>query len=126
VELARFLTALDGTRGAAFLPPALTREMLAAPPAPLKPRKNGSHFGLGWDTVRHTPKGPSYTKNGGVPGYRAFVGHTPENVDWAVLLNGGTGDEAEHEASDTANHIQREVERTERWPKGNLFPRFPG
>ena len=29
--------------------------MLAAPPAPLKPRKNGSHFGLGWDVVLSRP-----------------------------------------------------------------------
>jgi hypothetical protein len=124
--LARFLTALDGTRGAAFLPPALMREMLAAPPAPVKPRKNGSHFGLGWDTVRVTSKGANYTKNGGVPGYRAYIGHTADNVDWAVLFNGGTGDEAEHEIADAANHIQQEIERVEQWPKGNLFSRYPG
>ncbi|HLJ91891.1 MAG TPA: serine hydrolase domain-containing protein [Gemmataceae bacterium] len=124
VELARFMTAVDGTRGSAFLPPRLMREMLAAPPPPVKPRKNGSHFGLGWDTVRFTPKGPTYTKNGGLPGYRAYVGHTPENVDWAVLLNGGTGEEAENEVADAANHLQREIERVERWPKGNLFGRF--
>lgn len=124
VELARFLTALGGTRGTGFLPPALLRQMLAAPPPPLKPRKNGSHFGLGWDTVRPGPKGASYTKNGGVPGYRAFIGHAPDNVDWAVLFNGGTGEEAENENADAANHIQREIERTEVWPKGNLFPRF--
>jgi hypothetical protein len=126
VELARFLTALDGTRGTDFLPPPLMRDMLAPPPPPVKPRKNGSHFGLGWDTVRLTPKGTSYTKNGGVPGYRAYVGHTPDNVDWAVLFNGGIGDEAEHEIADAASHIQQEIERTQRWPKGNLFPRFPG
>jgi N-acyl-D-amino-acid deacylase len=125
VELVHFLTALDGTRGPGFLAPALMREMLAAPPPPLKPRKNGSHFGLGWDTVRLAPKGSSYSKNGGVPGYRAFAGHTPDNVDWAVLLNGGAGDEAEHEISDTASQIQREIGQTVRWPKGKLFPRFP-
>jgi hypothetical protein len=42
-------------------------------------------------------------------------------VDWTVLLNDGAGAEAENEVSDAAIHIQREIERTEAWPKGNLF-----
>ena len=123
VELARFLTALDGTRGPRLLSPAMMREMLAPPPPPVERRKNGGHFGLGWDTAQATPHGPGYTKNGGVPGYRAFVGHTPGGVDWAVLLNGGTVG-AEHENADTAARILHEVDRTGAWPSDNLFARF--
>ena len=59
----RQLDRLGGGHGAVLRPPwtaaaarrccrrPSTRQMLAAPPAPLKPRENGSHFGLGWDVV---------------------------------------------------------------------------
>jgi N-acyl-D-amino-acid deacylase len=123
VELARFLTAVGGTRGPRLLSAALTREMLAPPPPPVERRKNGSHFGLGWDLVLATPRGPSYAKNGAVPGYRAFIGHTPGGVDWAVLLNGG-GAGAEQETADAAAGILREVQRTDAWPADDLFGRF--
>ena len=49
-----FLTAVDGSRGKSLLSPAVYREMLAAPPAPLKPRKDGGAFrpGLGRGAAR--------------------------------------------------------------------------
>ena len=89
VNMARFLTALDGSRGAPLLTPRVYREMLAPPPAPLRPRNNGAHFGLGWDVVLPGRDGPRFSKNGGVPGIHAYIEHLPNGVDWVVLLNGG-------------------------------------
>ena len=48
VDMARFLTAVDGSRGKSLLSPAIYREMLSPPPRPLKARSNGTHFRLGW------------------------------------------------------------------------------
>ena len=53
-----------------------------SPPPPLQPRKDGSHFGLGWDTVLPTSAGVRYGKNGGVAGISTYVEHDPIGVDW--------------------------------------------
>ncbi|HEY2881512.1 MAG TPA: serine hydrolase domain-containing protein [Pirellulales bacterium] len=63
VALARFLTAIDGTRtGKPFLSAKLMAEMLAQPEPPLAVRKNGSWFGLGWDSVREIPNWPHHAE----------------------------------------------------------------
>ena len=64
VDLARFLTAVSGTRGKPFLSSAARQQMLAAPPPPLVPRRSGSHVGLGWDSVTEEPRGIQFHKNG--------------------------------------------------------------
>jgi CubicO group peptidase (beta-lactamase class C family) len=122
VELIRFLTSVGGSRGPRFFSPSTRQEMFAPPPPPLQPRANGKHFGLGWDTVEHTPQGPVYTKNGGVPGYRAFIGHLRGDVDWAFLATDASGDQGEN--SEAAAAITREIERTNIWPEVDLFDQF--
>ncbi len=82
VAMARFMTAVDGTRtGKPFLNPRMMREMLAPPEPPLKIRENGSWFGLGWDKVheiRDWPHGPAAERGGEnaerVPTVRERVG----------------------------------------------------
>jgi CubicO group peptidase (beta-lactamase class C family) len=88
-DMARFLTALDGSRGTPFLAPQTYSAMLASPPPPIPPRPNGSHFGLGWDRVIKTAEGWNYAKNGGKPGVSAYIEHLPTGVDWVVLFNSG-------------------------------------
>ncbi len=72
----------------------MTELMLAEPPS-LPPRKNGTHFGLGWDTVRQTPAGVEFSKNGGKPGVMAWLEHRANDVDWALLFNTGFDKEDE-------------------------------
>lgn len=125
VDMVRFLTALDGSRGKPFLSPEMTEAMLAEPPPPIEPRKNGTHFGLGWDTVRATPGGTLYAKNGGLAGVRAVIGHMPGDVDWAVAFNGGANvPDAPGEDADAQARIQAAIKRTTDWPEVDLFPRF--
>jgi CubicO group peptidase (beta-lactamase class C family) len=88
-DMARFLTALDGSRGTPFLAPQSYAAMLAPPPPPLPLRPNGSHFGLGWDRVIKTAEGWEYSKNGGKPGVSAYIQHLANGVDWVVLFNSG-------------------------------------
>lgn len=122
IDLVRFLSALSGARGRRFLSPEITDAMLARPDPPLQPRANGSWFGLGWDVVRQSPRGPLYAKNGGMPGVRTFIGHAPDGVDWAVLFNGGRNAEgAPDEDSDAFRQIQQAIRQTTAWPELDLF-----
>ncbi len=126
VDMVRFLTALDGSRGERFLSDAMTRAMLAPPPAPIKPRPNGTHFGLGWDIVQEMPRGVIYSKNGGLPGVRAVIGHMPGDVDWAVAFNGGNNvEDAPGEDADAQDQIQTAIRQTKAWPRVDLFSRYP-
>ena len=87
VDLARFLTAVSGTRGKPFLSSAARQQMLAAPPPPLLPRRNGSHVGLGWDSVTEEPRGIEFHKMGSSAGVRTLIEHRPDGIDWVLLLN---------------------------------------
>jgi N-acyl-D-amino-acid deacylase len=67
--------------------------MLAPPVAPLKPRSDGSAFGLGWDVVLRTEgaDGVLYGKNGGITGTSTWIEHTPSGAVFAAFYNGGNG-----------------------------------
>jgi hypothetical protein len=96
--------------------------MLAAPAPPLKPRGNGSHFGLGWDVVLAEGGGFRYSKNGGVPGIHTYVEHLPSGVDWVVLLNGGDHRPGQPSALGyCTQRIRRVIQRTTSWPHRDLF-----
>jgi N-acyl-D-amino-acid deacylase len=128
VDVVRFLTGLDGSRGKPLLSAQAMKEMLAMPPSSVPPRKNGSHFGLGWDGVQATPDGPLYHKNGGLPGISTFMEHLPNGVDWAVCFNGSRAeedDENPEEKGPPYKAIKEAVEHTDRWPGGpDLFAKY--
>ena len=120
--MARFLTAIDGSRGKPLLSRTLYEEMLAPPHAPLKPRANGTHFGLGWDVVRAEHDGIRYSKNGGMPGVHAQIEHLPNGVDWVVLLNGGARLEGEPSVLGyCTKRLRHEIEKISKWPRRDLF-----
>lgn len=89
VDMVKVLTAIDGTRCQPPISPAAYQAMLAPLPPPMVNRPNGSHYGLGLDAVKVTQKGVFYTKNGGKPGAHTQIEHLPNNVDYAVMFNGG-------------------------------------
>ena len=127
VDMTLFLTALDGSRGRPFLPAAQQEAMLAPPPAPLQVRKNGTHFGLGWDTVERTGHGLRYGKNGGKAGAAAYIEHLPGNIDWCLFINAIQHDENEPAALNEAiQQIRAACEDRKKWPERDLFPRYAG
>ena len=73
IDLVRFMTALDGTRGTPLLKGKAFEAMLAAPPPPLKPRPDGTYVGLGWDAALRTPAGFGFFKDGSWIGMRTFM-----------------------------------------------------
>jgi CubicO group peptidase (beta-lactamase class C family) len=68
--------------------------MLAPPEKPLKPRKDGSAFGLGWDVVQRDGGRVFYGKNGGGNGAHAWLEHDFAGNDFAVFSSGGNGSAA--------------------------------
>ena len=124
-DLARFLTALDGSRGKPFLSEKMTRTMLAPPPPPLKPRENGSYFGLGWDRVRRTEDGFGYAKNGGVHGISTWIEHLPGGVDWVLLVNTSVEHRAVPMMPTFEKEIPRAIAEVKEWPAIDLFRQPP-
>ena len=149
VAMAKFLTAVDGTRtGKPFLSDALMQQMLARPTPPLAIRKNNTWFGLGWDSVHEMPNWPpgdkksadtlAYGKDGGVPGISTWIEHLPGGIDWVVLFNGSvrhrenhpeeTEQPSEAPQGNALQDVRKEVVELLRgvkeWPRGDLFERF--
>jgi CubicO group peptidase (beta-lactamase class C family) len=127
VDLARFLSALDGSRGKPFLSEEMTKQMLAPPPPPLEKRPGGTWFGLGWDVVRRTPQGTGYWKDGLLPGTRTFMGHLPNGVDWVLLFNSGEAMTVKEVADqlDPRRELEQHMNRARAWPDVDYFKDYP-
>jgi len=122
VDLARFLTAVSGTRGKPYLSFAARQQMLAAPPPPLLPRRNGSHVGLGWDSVAEEPWGICFHKMGSSLGVRTLIEHRPNGFDWVLLLNcDGQLPGLPPAAGEIGDKIRQAIDATRDWPDRNLF-----
>lgn len=130
VDCVRYLAGIDGSGGKRLLSERALREMLAPPPPPYEARKNGTHFGLGWDTVRQTPKGAAYSKDGGVAGIQTFMQHLPGDVDWALCFNGSSQREDRETGADEAREpnaregILKAIHEQKEWPEGDLHKRL--
>lgn len=128
VDLARMMTAVDGSRtGKPFLGAAMMDEMLAPPPAPLRPKADGTHFGLGWDAVQKFPKGHGYTKGGAWPGVRASVKRRADGIITVFAYNAlAQMDQLDLRiANDALKEVQEAVAEVKEWPKVDLFKDYP-
>jgi N-acyl-D-amino-acid deacylase len=123
-DMVRFLSAVAGTRGAAFLSPKMYRAMVAPPPPPLETRPGAKHVGLGWDAVRNTPDGDRFSKNGGKPGVSAWLEHLPNGVDWAFMINTTSANKEEpNAAAEIIRRVGKAIEDHRAWPAIDLFRR---
>ncbi len=127
VDMVRFLTNLDGSRGEPVLGEKMRRAMVEKPPAPLKVRENGPWYGLGWDMVVMKDGAPGYFKEGCYQGMRTFMKRMPSGLNWALLYNASM----EFDPYDTqvarnvAVEVLRIVEGNDRYPDIDLFKDFP-
>jgi N-acyl-D-amino-acid deacylase len=127
IDLARFLAALDGSRGGKpFLSPATMKAMLSPPPPPIRPNPSGTHVGLGWDMVGTSKEGTGYFKDGLLPGSRAFMGRTPAGVNYVILFNSGERlTPADIQSELHPRHgIERSIASTVKWPNVDYFDSF--
>jgi CubicO group peptidase (beta-lactamase class C family) len=127
VDLARFLTNIDGSRGESVLSEKTRKLMLDPPPAPLRPRPNGTWFGLGWDAVLVNDKGATYYKEGSYQGMRTFMKRLPNGVSWALVYNASMEFDPQDMriAASTIREARELIEGFEDYPDIDLFKEFP-
>lgn len=132
VDMARVLTAIDGSRtGTTFLSPAMFEAMLQ--PATGFPRPSPEHWmGLGWDFVQTFPDPAqpgavraSFAKDGGIGGIETYVEHLAIGVDYVLLFN------SRPRSSDMPGALELIkpkvidfVRGVRAWPDGDLFGTF--
>ncbi len=127
VDMVRFLTNLDGSRGQPVLQEKTRNVMLPPPPPPIPPRPDGTWYGLGWDSVQVKDGAVAYFKNGSNPGMRTFMKHRPNGVNWALLFNASVElDSVDMQVlTSTVQEVQQLVEKLERLPDIDLFREYP-
>jgi N-acyl-D-amino-acid deacylase len=127
VDLARFLTNLDGSRGEPVLNEKTRQLMLAPPPKPIKPREGGDYFGLGWDSVFVKERAFGYFKGGNYQGMRTFMKRLPTGVSWVLLYNASMDFDPQdmQVAGDTVRKARRLVEEFDKYPDIDLFKEYP-
>ncbi len=127
VDLVRVLTALDGSRGKPLLGDKVFKQMIAAPPPPLKPRADGTYVGLGWDSAVATDKGFGYFKDGSWAGMRTFMKRKPNGVNWVLLFNASMNPDTVDTkiTADAVRDVRDTLEQLEKFPDVDLFKEFP-
>lgn len=125
VDMVRFLTAIDGTRMAGISEDSF-EQMIAPLPPPMQNEPNGSHFGLGMDSVRMLPDGVTFTKNGGKPGVHCQIVHLPHAIDYCLMFNGGTNPNGDvvNPLPSTLKQIRGVLTNLKEWPQGDLFSAY--
>lgn len=126
VDMARFLTNLDGSRGTPVLNEKTRHWMVELPPAPLKPSPNGTFMGLGWDSVHVQGKAFMVFKDGGYQGMRTFMKRLPNGVSWCLLYNASMDfDPVDAQiATGAIQEVRRVVEGMDKYPNIDLFKEY--
>ena len=126
VDMARFLTNLEGTRGQAVLNAETRRLMIEPPPPPLKVPEDGVFTGLGWDNVLVRDKNWTVFKDGSYQGMRTFMKRLPTSVCWCLCYNCSMEfDPVDSQICTSAIHEVRQlVEGIERLPDVDLFREY--
>ncbi len=127
VDMARFLTNIDGSRGPAVLNEKTRRLMLERPSPPLKVRPNGSYYGLGWDGVAVQGKAYTIYKDGSYQGMRTFIKRLPTGLCWCLFYNASMDfDPVDVQiARNTVQEVRQLVESIGQYPKTDLFKEYP-
>jgi CubicO group peptidase (beta-lactamase class C family) len=126
VDVARFLTNLDGSRGQSVLNEKTRALMIEAPPAPLKVPASGIFMGVGWDSVNLKDKSYTAFKDGSYQGMRTFMKRLPNGVSWCLFYNASMEfDPVDTQISQSAVHdVRRAVEQIGKYPNIDLFKEF--
>jgi N-acyl-D-amino-acid deacylase len=123
VDLVRFLTAMDGSRGKRFLNDKAFGLMLEPPPAPIKLRPDGTFTALGWVTATKSKETFGYFQEGSWHGTHTFMKRSPRGVNWALVFNASMQpDMADAKAIQTTiQRVRERLEKLEPFPDIDLF-----
>lgn len=126
VDMVRFLSNLDGSRGVPVLGDKMRQVMLEPPREPLKPRANGSWYGLGWDAVLVKDKKFTYFKDGSYQGMRTFMKRLPSGLNWALLFNASMEFDPQDTrvAANVVQELHKLVESYTKYPDIDLFKEY--
>ncbi len=135
VDMARLLTAIDGSRtGSPWLSPATLRAMVT--PAPGIHSAAPDHwFGLGWDTVERESTsttapflidGKHYTfaKDGSLSGIQTWIEHLADGVNFVLLFNSSAGHDIQAGLGIIRPKVVEFIRGVTQWPQGDLFQQF--
>src|SRR5262249_35213642 len=127
VDLARFLTNLDGSRGEPVLGEKTRKLMLEPPPRPLQPRPNGTWFGLGWDSVLGQGEAFGYFKDGSYQCMRTFMERPQKGLNWALLYNASMefAPQDQQIPASTTHEVRHLIEQFDKSPDIDLFKEYP-
>ncbi len=127
VDMAKFLTCLDGSRGKSIIDANAYKQLLKPLPPPMQNRKNGAHFGLGLDAVWDTPMGVAYTKNGGKSGVHSQIEHMNNGCDFVIFFNGGSSPNGgrSNPLNPSLNQVRSLLSSIRHWPSDDLFTNYP-
>jgi N-acyl-D-amino-acid deacylase len=127
VDLVRFLTNLDGSRGESVLTEKSRQTMREPPPQPIKPRADGTWFGLGWDVVAVKDTQFACLKEGSYQGMRTFMRRMPTGTNWALLYNASMEFDPQDNqlAATTTQAARRYIEEFQKYPDVDLFGEYP-
>ena len=128
VDMARFLTALDGSRGKPILADAALQQMIALPPKPMGVRADGTHIGLGWDTVVTKDKEYGYFKDGMWYGMRSFMRRQTNGVVSVLLFNASMQPDSldTKTVGDAVQDVRKHLDAIAKFESGtDLFKDYP-
>jgi N-acyl-D-amino-acid deacylase len=126
VDLMRFLTNIDKSRGQSVLNKKMRDVMREPPWAPVKKRKNGTWFGLGWDIVDEKEDKFSYYKEGSYQGMRTFMKRLHNGINWALMYNASMEFDPvdTRMVTKTVDEVQELVDRIDTYPDIDLFDEY--
>ncbi|MBY0502852.1 MAG: serine hydrolase [Bryobacteraceae bacterium] len=130
VDLARFLTSIDGRRGAPpFLTDSTYRTMLSRPP--YVAASAASYYGMGWN-VRPADTRFTYWHSGSLPGTRTYLASFANGRAYAVVFNTRPRESEEAASEGAGDPFLTELDaklgaafgQVTTWPTHDLFPQF--
>ena len=126
IDLVRFLSALDGSRGKPLLKNESFDAMLAPPLPPLMPRPDGTWYGLGWDIAVRKDDKFGFAKDGIWFGMRSFMKRSPNGVCWALVFNASMQMDADDQKTivDSIKRVLEHIETPDKLPMIDLFEEY--
>ena len=121
IDLVRFITSVDGSRGPRVLEPETVALMVEHPGSPLW-RNSFYHYGMGW-LVRPVGDEANWWHDGSLPGTTSLLVRTHHGYAWSVVLNSRPLDWPKF-GLEVDKLMWLAVQRVSRWPSEDLFPRF--